>query len=144
MLKNNILFIGENVDNVLNDIWKLNTNYAVIQCSDLKNRQFLDYVETLEHPHITYMTGETLQKKHTINDVVDVCHKINYRPIIISRDNKDLEHICYLALEDFLQDAIEYRLNEHNEQYDEFLEICFDYVKGCGTDDNSVSTSTGR
>lgn len=144
MKKDNILFIGENCDDILTDVWHLNTNYYVIQCSDLNNKDYLKYIKKLTNSNITYMTGETLQNNHSINDVVSFCRKFNFTPIIISRDNKDLEHICYLALEDMLQKTIEYRLTDEKHEYKEFLDICNDYVKGCKDDDKTIQTSGGR
>ncbi len=144
MQKNNILYIGKNTDNVLTDIWHLNTNYTVIQCNDLNNKQFQDYIKKLKNPNITYITAEKLQEKHSINDVVAFCRKFNYTPIIVSRSNKDPEHICYLALEDMLKKTIEYRLNDENIEYEEFLDICSEYVKGRRHDDNTIQTSGGR
>ena len=88
-------------------------------------------------------TAERLQEKHSINDVVAFCRKFNYTPIIVSRSNKDPEHICYLALEDMLQKTIEYRLNDENIEYEEFLDICNEYVKGRRRDDNTIRTSEG-
>lgn len=144
MQKNNILFIGSNCDDRLNDLWKLNTNYTVLQCTDLNNKQFQDYIKKLKNSNITYMTAKTLQDNHSINDVVSFCRKFHYTPVIISRDNKDSEHICYLALEDMLQRTIEYRLNEQNCEYEEFLDICREYVKGCKRNDNTIQTSRRR
>ena len=144
MRKNNILFIGKDCDDIITDIWRCNTNYMVIQCINLNDKEFIHYIKSLECPNITIITAEKLQESHSINDVVAFCRKFHYTPIIVSRDNKDPEHICYLALEDMLQKTIEYRLNAEKIEYDEFLDICCDYVKGCRHNDNSVQASGGR
>lgn len=150
MKKGNILFISdycgeEIVNKIATDIWHLNPTYCVIQCSDLKNRQFKDYIKKLTYSQFVIVDSKVLTEKDTINNVIDFCKNFHYTPVIITKERKkDQSHIVYLALEEAVENTVEYTLNEKMEDYEEFLDICNEYVKGNRLNDKTIQTSGGR
>ena len=133
----NLVVIGNNTDDICMDIWKGNTNYTVLnQNPYLWGRNFLDYISNRDV--IVSTNAEQFETK-SINDFIEHMTKHNFIPIFISDEDDDFVSKMYSAVNDILQDAILYKRNEKNEEYDILLKITTGYLfKRKESDDKTI------
>lgn len=138
----NILLIGNNIDSVAMDAWKGNTNYTVLNNSPyLWGKQFIKFIE--DRPVIVTTTSQQLVEKD-INDVLDYLEEYRFIPILIADDKTSIENNIYTVLSSEIRSTVLYTKNKNNKDYNEFIKIIHDYLRGKGileNGDNTIRTS---
>ena len=139
----NLVIIGKDTDDIALDIWRANTNFTVLNQSPyLWGKNFLEYIDGKDI--IVSTTADQFETK-TINNFLEYMINHNFIPIFISDDETDFVNKMYGAINDILQDAILYKRNEKNEQYEMFLKITRDYLfKRKESDDKAVRAPRKR
>lgn len=139
----NLVVIGNNTDDICLDIWKGNTNFTVLNRNPfLWGKNFLDYISNRDV--IVSTTCEQFETK-SINDFIEYMLKYKFIPIFIVDNDDDFGNNMYCAVNDILQDAILYKRNEKNEEYDVFLKITKEYLfKKDERNDKTVRASGKR
>ena len=143
----NILIITEDktrkkVD-ITDKIWHLNTNYWSTSTHDYKDEEFLQFINN--EPNIIRMFSSDIMK-YEINDFLEFVDTNNIIPVILINDLTENGHIIYLAIEERIPDAIEYLINEEDEDLDILLDVIESFMLGKGSilDDNTERTSGKR
>ena len=109
----NLLLIGNDVDDIALDIWKGNTNFAVLNKNPyLWGTNFLDYIENKE---VIVTTTDEQFKTKTTNQFLEYIDKHNFIPIFIADTKDDFVNLMYSAINEIAQDSILYLRNEKNE-----------------------------
>ena len=139
----NLVIIGNNTDNIAMDVWKNNTNFTVLnQNPYLWGKLFLEYINGKD---VIVSTNTEQFESKTVNEFISYMVNYNFIPIFIADDDNDFVNKMYAAVNDILQDAILYKRNEKNEEYDIFLKITKDYLfKRKESDDKTVRTPRKR
>ena len=139
----NLMMIGNDIDNIALEIWKANTNYAVLNQSPyVWSTIFTKYIK--DKPVIVVSTADQFVDKN-INDVIEFMKVNNFIPVLIADNNNSIENNMYTALSEELLNAVLYIKNEKNENLNDFIKINQQYLIGKGIiDENDKTVRTSR
>lgn len=140
----NLIVIGDNVDAMCMAIWTANTNYAVLNKSpSIWTENFKKYVK--KTPVIVSTTADQFMSR-TVDETVECLKKNEFIPAFVVNSTDDIEYKMYVAVSEYIPSAVTYIRNENNENYNEFIDICRDYLLGKGIicDDNVIRTPKRR
>lgn len=136
----NLIIIGDDVDKIAKDIWKANTNYYIInQNPYVFDKNFIKFIKNKRV--IVCTTVEQFTDKD-FNTVVDFMNDNKFIPIFVTDSNETIENRIYIAIDDYVENCVLYLKNEKNEDYDNLIKICGDYLLGKGLINNDTTLRT--
>lgn len=136
----NLIIIGDDVDKIAKDIWKANTNYYIINQSPyVFDKKFIKFIKNKRV--IVCTTVEQFADKD-FNTVVDFMNDNKFIPIFVTDSNETIENRIYIAIDDYVENCILYLKNKKNEDYDNLIKICGDYLLGKGLINNDTTLRT--
>lgn len=127
----NILLIGAKdiLKKLGKDIWRKNTETYLVSVTDIKDIDFKSFCFKSDAPILCIFDEGNLVKA-TVNEVMEFCEKFNFVPMFVTDSNKTITHSAFLTLNDRYRDSMEYTTNKNNEGYEEFVDICANYLHG--------------
>lgn len=136
----NLMIIGDDVDKIAKDIWKANTNYYIInQNPYVFDKNFIKFIKNKRV--IVCTTVEQFEDKD-FNTVVDFMNDNKFIPIFVTDSNETIENRIYIAIDNYVENCVLYLKNEKNEDYDNLIKICGDYLLGKGLINNDTTLRT--
>lgn len=136
----NLIIIGDDVDKIAKDIWKANTNYYIINQSPyVFDKKFIKFIKNKRV--IVCTTVEQFADKD-FNTVVDFMNDNKFIPIFVTDSNETIENRIYIAIDDYVENCVLYLKNKKNEDYDNLIKICGDYLLGKGLINNDTTLRT--
>ena len=136
----NLIIIGDDVDKIAKDIWKANTNYYIINQSPyVFDKKFIKFIKNKRV--IVCTTVEQFADKD-FNTVVDFMNDNKFIPIFVTDSNDTIENRIYIAIDDYVENCVLYLKNKKNEDYDNLIKICGDYLLGKGLINNDTTLRT--
>ena len=136
----NLIIIGDDVDKIAKDIWKANTNYYIINQSPyVFDKKFIKFIKNKRV--IVCTTAEQFADKD-FNTVVDFMNDNKFIPIFVTDSNETIENRIYIAIDDYVENCVLYLKNKKNEDYDNLIKICGDYLLGKGLINNDTTLRT--
>lgn len=136
----NLIIIGDDVDKIAKDIWKSNTNYYIINQSPyVFDKKFIKFIKNKRV--IVCTTVEQFADKD-FNTVVDFMNDNKFIPIFVTDSNETIENRIYIAIDDYVENCVLYLKNKKNEDYDNLIKICGDYLLGKGLINNDTTLRT--
>lgn len=136
----NLIIIGDDVDKIAKDIWKANTNYYIINQSPyVFDKRFIKFIKNKRV--IVCTTVEQFADKD-FNTVVDFMNDNKFIPIFVTDSNETIENRIYIAIDDYVENCVLYLKNKKNEDYDNLIKICGDYLLGKGLINNDTTLRT--
>lgn len=137
----NLFIIGDDIHEIVMDIWRKNTNFTVIGCTDISNKQFLTYIKDRHF----ILEGSVDQFKNKITEVdafLDFCDKYTCIPIFVkSTKNEDsFEELMFTNVKNFIKSsALYYRGDDVDGKGLKALkDMCFNYTINKGLYDDTV------
>lgn len=136
----NLMIIGDDVDKIAKDIWKANTNYYIIN----QNPYVFDknFIKFIKNKRVIVCTTVEQFKDKDFNTVVDFMNDNKFIPIFVTDSNETIENRIYIAIDDYVENCVLYLKNEKNEDYDNLIKICGDYLLGKGLINNDTTLRT--
>lgn len=139
----NIIVIGEDVDDIAMDLWKMNTNYTVLNSNPYLwsgiFRRFID------HRPVIVATNHYQFKQHDINSVLSKLQELDFVPVLISDNEKDFVNEMYTVLNDTVEGTVLWKRNNEKKDYNELLSEIKPYLfERQESDDTVIPTPKTR
>lgn len=142
----NLILIGNNTHDIAMDIWRGNTNFTVVDCTDIKDKNFVKYMK--DRHLIVETTKKQFEEKYKeIDTFLEFCQTHKFIPLFISATKKSFEETMYNNVEEYIQSAVLYYAGEDKEKkgLKELINIAQGYLIDKGLiDDNIVRTPKKR
>lgn len=122
----NLLIVGDDVQDIAMEIWKTNTNYAVVNNSRcLWDKEFINYIK---NKNVIVTTTKEQFECVNANEFLMYLEKYEFIPIFIAKDKDDFVCNMYTLIDDTVPEAVLFIRNENNEGYIELIKISTEYL----------------
>lgn len=131
---NNVIIIGKNAKDLAEEVWLKNTQFSLIESENIKNEDFLKYIES----RFVIGTSSMNQfKDYSAEDFSKFCIKYNFIPVFVSSKENSAEEKLYTELEKFYDTSLFYKMTvEHKD-----IDICVEMISAMIYDRNFEQTN---
>lgn len=125
----NLIIIGTNCYDLGKEIWSGNTEYALIESNNIKDKHYKAYIK--DKKTITIADAEQF-KDVSVNGVLDLLLANKQIPIFVAADKSSFERLMFSNISPIILESLLICGTPEKQEYDEIIQTAKGYLYGKG------------